>query len=395
MRSHKGNIPVLPQTKLCPHCPAKFTRTTHLNRHLRTHTGERLHRCDTCEAQFTRSDLLTRHKRSCGDPGHVSRTRRRSCQACAESKVKCDLQQPCGKCQDRGRECVFTMSGRTSRSPPSSSLSIPSPAGETDDASSSRSEPGSRSRVSPTAPDDTISLPDYHQPPSPYDWSAGVSAGPSHRTTDIHHVRTPQDPFSGAIPAQIHAQQLYSAEPLAIHRHSNPPPNDPYLYQHHSMYPDASYVQAPLTASTLPPEPRHYAPTSSDIRRHMSLPTLPHMPLHRNNDPFPPSEHYPGAEGGYGDVYAHQSPQDYSHMRHYSSDTSGIVPPPQQMYRHHTPSPLSASSSPDFAFGSYGSSLPPTEPMIQQGISNLRATQPNCPDCIMGIGRCVRGHLQG
>jgi hypothetical protein len=36
MRSHKGNIPVLPQTKLCPHCPAKFTRTTHLNRHLRT-----------------------------------------------------------------------------------------------------------------------------------------------------------------------------------------------------------------------------------------------------------------------------------------------------------------------------------------------------------------------
>jgi len=35
IRSHRGNIPVLPQTKLCPHCPAKFTRTTHLNRHLR------------------------------------------------------------------------------------------------------------------------------------------------------------------------------------------------------------------------------------------------------------------------------------------------------------------------------------------------------------------------
>lgn len=36
IRSHRGNIPVLPQTKFCPHCPAKFTRTTHLNRHLRT-----------------------------------------------------------------------------------------------------------------------------------------------------------------------------------------------------------------------------------------------------------------------------------------------------------------------------------------------------------------------
>lgn len=109
MRSHKGNIPILPQTKLCPQCPAKFTRTTHLNRHLRTHTGERLHRCDTCEAQFTRSDLLTRHKKTCGDPSHANRTRRRSCQACASSKVKCDLQQPCSKCQARGKECVFAV----------------------------------------------------------------------------------------------------------------------------------------------------------------------------------------------------------------------------------------------------------------------------------------------
>jgi hypothetical protein len=39
MRLHRGNIPVLPQTKLCPHCPAKFTRTTHLNRHLHTRKG--------------------------------------------------------------------------------------------------------------------------------------------------------------------------------------------------------------------------------------------------------------------------------------------------------------------------------------------------------------------
>ncbi|KAH7920694.1 hypothetical protein BV22DRAFT_1050168 [Leucogyrophana mollusca] len=108
MRSHRGNVPVLPQTKLCPHCPAKFTRTTHLNRHMRTHTGERLHRCDSCDAQFTRSDLLTRHKKTCGDPS-LNRTRRRSCQACAESKVKCDLVQPCSKCQSRGKDCVFSV----------------------------------------------------------------------------------------------------------------------------------------------------------------------------------------------------------------------------------------------------------------------------------------------
>jgi hypothetical protein len=63
MRSHRGNVPQLPQTKLCPFCPAKFTRTTHLNRHLRNRTltpisfadswidshvdtNERLYRCE-------------------------------------------------------------------------------------------------------------------------------------------------------------------------------------------------------------------------------------------------------------------------------------------------------------------------------------------------------------
>ncbi|KAH9993502.1 fungal-specific transcription factor domain-containing protein [Russula compacta] len=103
MRSHRGNVPQLPQTKLCPFCPAKFTRTTHLNRHLRNHTNERLYRCEVCGAQFTRSDLLARHKRSCGE----SRSRKRSCQACTSLKVKCDLRQPCSKCRMRGRECVY------------------------------------------------------------------------------------------------------------------------------------------------------------------------------------------------------------------------------------------------------------------------------------------------
>ncbi|KAI0248203.1 fungal-specific transcription factor domain-containing protein [Lactifluus subvellereus] len=105
MRSHRGNVPQLPQTKLCPFCPAKFTRTTHLNRHLRNHTNERLYRCEVCGAQFTRSDLLARHKRSCGE----SRSRKRSCQACTSLKVKCDLRQPCSKCRTRGRDCIYAI----------------------------------------------------------------------------------------------------------------------------------------------------------------------------------------------------------------------------------------------------------------------------------------------
>ncbi|KAJ7712366.1 hypothetical protein B0H16DRAFT_1625176 [Mycena metata] len=114
VRAHKGNVPSLPQTKYCSLCPAKFTRTTHLNRHLRSHTNERLHRCNLCQtAEFTRSDLLTRHQRTCGQS--VNRSRRKSCEACAESKIKCNLQLPCAKCTSRGRECVFRNDPEKSR----------------------------------------------------------------------------------------------------------------------------------------------------------------------------------------------------------------------------------------------------------------------------------------
>ncbi|KIY66799.1 hypothetical protein CYLTODRAFT_423072 [Cylindrobasidium torrendii FP15055 ss-10] len=114
MRAHKGNAPTLPQTKFCPLCPAKFTRTTHLHRHLRSHTNERLYKCDLCSAEFTRSDLLTRHKKTCGDPA-MHRSRRKSCQACAESKIKCDLQYPCSKCISRGKTCAFINDPEVSR----------------------------------------------------------------------------------------------------------------------------------------------------------------------------------------------------------------------------------------------------------------------------------------
>ncbi|KAH8107837.1 fungal-specific transcription factor domain-containing protein [Cristinia sonorae] len=147
MRSHAGNVPSLPQTKLCPLCPAKFTRTTHLNRHLRTHSNERTHVCERCQSQFTRSDLLARHKRNCGDSSTAHRSRRKSCQACADSKIRCDQQQPCSKCQSRGRECVYritktstgsTKSIKTRREhKPKSPDPSPTPSSETPAAGSS------------------------------------------------------------------------------------------------------------------------------------------------------------------------------------------------------------------------------------------------------------------
>ncbi|GJE97723.1 fungal-specific transcription factor domain-containing protein [Phanerochaete sordida] len=107
MRSHRGNKPTIPQSHPCHLCPARFTRPTHLHRHLRTHSNSRGHKCDRCSREFTRSDLLTRHKRSCGDPTLANRSRRKSCQACADGKTKCDLQQPCSRCTARGCECTY------------------------------------------------------------------------------------------------------------------------------------------------------------------------------------------------------------------------------------------------------------------------------------------------
>ncbi|KAJ7303433.1 hypothetical protein DFH08DRAFT_55848 [Mycena albidolilacea] len=124
LRAHKGNVPTVPKTKQCSLCPAKFTRTTHLNRHLRSHTNERRYRCHLCQgSEFTRSDLLVRHVRTCGTA--VQRFRKKSCEGCAESKVKCNLEYPCAKCTSRGRECVFKHHPDQYRSPPSDQDSLP------------------------------------------------------------------------------------------------------------------------------------------------------------------------------------------------------------------------------------------------------------------------------
>ncbi|KAJ7899529.1 hypothetical protein B0H14DRAFT_3779515 [Mycena olivaceomarginata] len=54
MREHRGNVPILPKTKYCTLCPAQFTRTAHLNRHLRSRKSQ-TQTSDSTDASYAKA----------------------------------------------------------------------------------------------------------------------------------------------------------------------------------------------------------------------------------------------------------------------------------------------------------------------------------------------------
>ena len=53
-----------PYRHKCPFCMKVFPRSANLNRHLRTHTGERPYRCEFCQRRFSISSNMQRHIRN-------------------------------------------------------------------------------------------------------------------------------------------------------------------------------------------------------------------------------------------------------------------------------------------------------------------------------------------
>jgi len=92
---------------LCDHCPKSFVRMTHLKRHIRGHSGEKLFNCAICQKGFTEKVALVAHVEN-----HLG-THRFKCETCKkpfsfksqyelhkrthtdENPLKCNI---CGKC---------------------------------------------------------------------------------------------------------------------------------------------------------------------------------------------------------------------------------------------------------------------------------------------------------
>ncbi|RAK88798.1 C6 zinc finger domain protein [Aspergillus costaricaensis CBS 115574] len=75
-------------------------------------TAEGEYRCGICNKTYSRRDLRDRHRRRCiKNIGQERQSKRKSCDACAQKKLRCSMTRPsCSRCLQSRRPCVYPQS---------------------------------------------------------------------------------------------------------------------------------------------------------------------------------------------------------------------------------------------------------------------------------------------
>ncbi|KAH8168400.1 fungal zn(2)-Cys(6) binuclear cluster domain-containing protein [Sarocladium implicatum] len=94
------------QSRFFCHCGKSFIRKEHLRRHESSHAKPAFV-CQVCQKSFTRNDLLRRHATLHGAKEAPTPRRSKACNACHESKVKCEGGERCSLCVKRGIVCSY------------------------------------------------------------------------------------------------------------------------------------------------------------------------------------------------------------------------------------------------------------------------------------------------
>ncbi|KAJ5788855.1 uncharacterized protein N7518_005866 [Penicillium psychrosexuale] len=83
--------------------------TEHTDSHYSPDAADTEFRCGLCNKAYSRRDLRDRHRRRCAKTfGKQRASKRRSCETCAQKKLRCSLTRPaCSRCVQMGTACHY------------------------------------------------------------------------------------------------------------------------------------------------------------------------------------------------------------------------------------------------------------------------------------------------
>ena len=138
---------------------------------------------------------------------NTNRSRRKSCKACAESKVKCDLQQPCTKCKARNRECIYV-------TPPNGVAAATGFSSMTSAASNQQSQQRTQDESANSSTGSSSPALTFDAPSSvAYALIPGSSLS-TQNSTATSSLSPPSDASSGDLPSIATPTSIFNSDPI-------------------------------------------------------------------------------------------------------------------------------------------------------------------------------------